>query len=275
MSLFSHARSTGAPGIADPVIDRSATRWPESTPFTRPREATADVVGPVDEHLVSLVAPSTFAAEQYRVLRHAVERERRTAGRVVVAVSSPAAGDGKTTTAINLAGALAQSPEARVLLIEADLRRPTLQERLGLGAERVPGLVDAILSPTLALEDVSRRMPAYNLSVVLAGQTPASPYEVLESPRFGELLDEARRRYDHVVLDTPPLVSFPDGRAIGQWVDGFVLVVAAHRTPRALVEEALDLMDPAKAMGLVFTRDDRFRAMARSYYAPAGRAPRS
>jgi capsular exopolysaccharide synthesis family protein len=207
----------------------------------------------VDEHLVSLVTPAAFEAEQYRSLRHTIELLHRTATLKVIAVSSPSTGDGKTITAINLAGSLAQSSEARVLLIDADLRRPALGHLLGLGQAR-EGLVGAILDPRLDLDQVVEPRPPFNLSVLCAGQTPPSPYEVLKSPRLGVLLDAARRDYDFVVIDTPPLTPIQDCRVIGRWVDGFLLVIAAHRTPRKLVEEALTTLDPAKMLGIVFNQ---------------------
>src|SRR2546423_15373101 len=110
-------------------------------PKRGPEERAFSGVGRVDEHLVSLVSPATFPAEQYRVLRHFVEEMRRERGLQVIAVTSPTPGDGKTTTAINLAGALAQAPDLRVLLVEADLRRtsPRGAERLGLGGAPRPG----------------------------------------------------------------------------------------------------------------------------------------
>ena len=86
----------------------------------------------VDEHLVSLLDPTCFESEQYRALRQLMEHLRKAAELGVVAISSPGDGDGKTTTAINLAGALAQAPDARVLLIDADLRRSAVLGRLGL-----------------------------------------------------------------------------------------------------------------------------------------------
>src|SRR5262249_43275663 len=151
---------------------------------------------------------------------------------------------------------LSQAPDARVLLVEVDLRRPVMAERFGLGRAPFRGLVDLVLRPSLALAEVVRRPLPYNLSVLVAGQPPAVPYEVLEYPRFGEILGEARRQYDCVILDTPPIVQVPDCRVIGKWVDGFLVVVAAHRTPRRLLEEALTLMDPSKVIGLVFGNDD-------------------
>ncbi len=238
------------------------------------RAAPPVTPGELDEHLVSLTMPVSFAAEQYRALRHTVEQARLAVGHTAFGIGSPESGDGKTTTAINLAGALAQARDARVLLIEADLRSPQVAERLGLGSAPRPGLVDAIQATDLALDDVVVRLPAYNLSVVLAGRRPVAPYEVLKSPRLGHLLDEGRRDYDYVLLDTPPLVAFPDCRIIGSYVDGWLVVVAAHRTGRDLLGEALDLLEPSKTMGFVFTHDERFRANGRYYggYYGAGDA---
>lgn len=219
----------------------------------------------IDSHLVSLVAPGSAEAEQYRRLRVIVERIHEAGGSTAIAVSSPAAGDGKSTTAINLAGALAQDSGARVVLIEADLHQPSsiLRDHLALRGEDNPGLVDAVLDPDLSLEVVVRRLSAFNLSVLLAGSYAAAPYEVLKAARFGEILAEARRRYDYVILDVPPFVPVADCRLIEPWLDGFLMVVAAHRTPRRALEEAFNLMKPEKSLGLIFNGDD---ASARYYY---------
>jgi capsular exopolysaccharide synthesis family protein len=229
----------------------------------------------VDDHLVSLVAPSSLEAEQYRALRHVVEQKHRTESMTIIAVSSPAGGDGKTTTAINLAGALAQSPDARVLLVEADLRRPSIGPLLGLGDPNALGLVHAILDPRLTLAHIAQPLTMFNLSVVVAGQTPPSPYEVLKSPRLAALLDEARRDYDFVILDTPPLVPVQDYRVIARLVDGMVLVVAAHRTPRPMLEAAFEILDPARMIGLVFNGYEHLMAGRNMGYHGGYYAPRS
>lgn len=211
----------------------------------------------VDQRLVSLLNPNSFEAEQYRTLRHIVEQLHKNTDLCMVAISSPAVGDGKTTTAINLAGSLAQGPKDRVLLVEADLRRPSIIDYLGLGYLSGKGLVDAILEPSVSLDDVVAMCPPYHMAVLPAGRIPASSYELLKSPRLEELLKELRRRYDYVVLDAPPVIPLPDCRLIGKSVDGFLLVVAAHKTPRKLLEEALNVLDPTKVLGLVFNSDDR------------------
>jgi len=226
----------------------------------------ADSRGGVDDHLVSLIAPAAFEAEQYRALRHMVEQLHKARDLRIVAVTSPGVGDGKTTTAINLAGALAQAPDARVLLVDVDLRRPSVAGLLALGRSDDPGLVDTILDPTLTLERVARPLSPFNLSVIQAGQVPPSPYEVLKSPRLGALLEEARLRYDYVVLDAPPLCPVQDCRVIAHWVDGFLLVVAAHHTPRRLVDEALSVVERGKMLGLVFNGDTQPPSSFYGYY---------
>jgi capsular exopolysaccharide synthesis family protein len=251
---------------------RSDQPMPAASPAFAPRaiHEPPEIPQGVDEHLVSLLTPAAFEAEQYRSLRHTVEQMHKSVGLRVIAVTSAVVGDGKTTTAINLAGALAQAPEARVLLVDADLRRPALGHLLGLGGASGPGLVNAIVDPALELTQITQARPPFNLSVICAGQSPASPYELLQSVRLGALLDEARGRFDYVIVDCPPLVSVQDCRVIARWVDGFLLVVRAHRTPRRLVEEAFNVVDPAKMIGLVFIGDDH---LASGYYATYGYSP--
>jgi capsular exopolysaccharide synthesis family protein len=240
---------------------------PSADPASQPQAVTArrratgprrdaTITGEVENHLVSLVAPSGLEAEQYRALRHVVEQRHKNQDLSVIAISSPGVGDGKTTTSINLAGALAQGADNSVLLIEADLRRPSIGSLLGFNGSRTVGLVDAILDPSLTLASIVQPRPPFNLSVVLAGQVPASPYEVLKSPRLGALLEEARAQYDFIVMDTPPLALVQDCRVVARWVDGIVVVVAAHQTPRSLLETALDVVDPSKLVGIVFNGFD-------------------
>src|SRR5438046_4348616 len=121
-----------------------------------------------DPLLVTLKAPTSFAAEQYQGLRMTVERLKRQKEELrLIAVTSPGAGDGKTLTAINLAGALAHGSDARVLLIDADLRRPAVDKRLAIAAGDGRGLVDAIADERLQLKDVTQQIDRFNLSVVI------------------------------------------------------------------------------------------------------------
>jgi capsular exopolysaccharide synthesis family protein len=204
-----------------------------------------------------LIAPETFEAEQYRALSYMVEQLHADAGLSVIAVSSPAVGDGKTTTAINLASALTQLPGARVLLVDLDIRRPCVSANLGMDGESGRGLVDFVQNPNLPLEEVLRSYPPSKLAILFTGRIPPTPYDILRSSRLEELIEEARQSYDYIILDTPPLVPFPDCRLIERFADGVLVVVGAHKTPRKLVTEAIGTVDPEKIIGVVFNNDDQ------------------
>ena len=247
-----------APSVfVPPVVRAPVVRPPSSTvrPPTPGSERPKLTPEGIDAHLVSLLDPISAGAEQYRTLRYIVEQAHRVEQVSILAVSAPSAGDGKTTTAINLAGSLAQASDARVVLIDADLRRPSLHRYLGIGEAR-RGLTDAILDPTLTLVDVVRPCPPFNLSVLLAGAPTPSPYELLKSPRLGQLFEEARLQYDYVVVDTPPLQPLPDCRIIGRHVHGFLLVVRAHKTRAKTFDEAARVLDSSKVVGVVFNDSD-------------------
>jgi capsular exopolysaccharide synthesis family protein len=229
----------------------------------------------VEEHLISLLRPSSFEAEQYRTLSHFVERLHETVALTVIGLASPTAGDGKTVTAINLAGALAQDARSRVLLLEADLRRPILARYLGL-TDPERGLTHMIANPRLTLADAVTSLPGVNFDVLTAGHQSTAPYEVLRSPRVDEIFREARRTYDYVLVDTPPLVVVPEAPVIEKLVDGLLVIVRAHHTPRNLLGEGLRLIDPAKVLGLVFNGDDRLSPGLDRYYRYAVReSPRN
>jgi capsular exopolysaccharide synthesis family protein len=204
--------------------------------------------------LVSLLTPDIPQAEHYRRLRYSVERLKKKGEALVVGLTSPVSGDGKTMTSINLAGALAQNSASRVLLIELDLRQPlnTLKNYLGSKKLGGPGVVDLIMDPGLAWEKATYYLQDFNLYVLPAGSPTRSPYELLTSERMGALLREARQRYDYIIIDTAPVVLLPDSQLVADWVDGFLVVLAADITSKKLLEEALALMEPSKVLGLVF-----------------------
>jgi capsular exopolysaccharide synthesis family protein len=220
-----------------------------------PAPSADDESGQLDDHLVSLLEPTSFAAEQYRAVRLAIETLRHERGTRVVAVSSPGRGEGKTITAVNLAGALAQSPDARVVLLEVDLRHPAVARYLGLGARR--GLSSYLLDPAMPDEAILVHPAGVAFAVVPAGVASSMPYELLKSPRMVGLLATLRARFDYVVVDTPPVLPFPDVGILRDAVDGFVVVVRANRTPRELLHDAIDLIGRQRTLGLIFNDDDR------------------
>jgi capsular exopolysaccharide synthesis family protein len=206
--------------------------------------------------LVSLTNPSSFAAEQYQNLRLKIERLRQTRDLRVIAVTSPGASDGKTVTSINLAGALARGAAARVLLIDADLRRPEIANQLHLGEDGA-GFADLVGAEGMSVSDAVRPLDGHNVDVIPAGTIAGPIHEVFRSPRLPQLLSDVRGRYDYVILDTPPLMPVVDSALLSRVVDGVLIVVSADKTPRKLLEEALNELDPAKVLGIVFNNDSR------------------
>jgi capsular exopolysaccharide synthesis family protein len=258
-----------ADALAAPILDAAPAAV--RAPIARRSSEQTIPVGTVEEHLVSLLAPDSLEAEQYRSLRTLLEVERREKGPLVIAISSPGVGDGKTTTAINLAGVFGEAEESRVLLLDADLRNPSIARKLGL-KQSSGGLAEALLNRSASLDGLVTRRPPYPLDLVLAWESTATPYELLKSRAFSDLLNEARRSYDLVIVDAPPIVSLPDCRLLGNMVDGFIIVVAANRTPRKLLEEALNALNPEMVLGLVFNNDQEASRYASyyGYYAARG-----
>jgi capsular exopolysaccharide synthesis family protein len=211
---------------------------------------------PFDKHLVSLTAPSSFAAEQYQALRLKIERIRQTRELRVIAITSPGAADGKTVTSINLAGALARGSHARVLLIDADLRRPAIAQQLHVDGVRA-GVAELVANEDLRIGDAIHSVEPFNVDVIAAGEPTGPVHELFRSPQLARLLSESRERYDYVIIDTPPLVPVVDSALLARLVDGVLLVVAANRTPRKLLEEALNQLDASKVLGIVFNSDRR------------------
>jgi Mrp family chromosome partitioning ATPase len=131
---------------------------------------------------------------------------------------------------------------------------------------RLPGVIETILDQQADLERAVRRLDRYNLWILPAGAPQQAPYELLTSPRLEALLRDARRRFDIVLVDTPPCVPLPDCRILERWIDGVLVVVAAHKTPRKMLGEALTLLDPKKVLGVVFNADDRPMSGYYGYY---------
>jgi protein-tyrosine kinase len=231
--------------------------------------AVFHATGELDDHLVSVLQPTSPAAEQYRAVRLYLETLRRERGFGVVAISSARRGDGKTLTSLNLAGTLAQAADTRVALVEVDMRRPAVARYLGLSNAR--GLSTHLLGDGPGVDSLLERPTGIGFTVVLAGPPIAMPYELLQSPRLRELFATLRERFDHVIVDTPPALPFPDVGILRGLVDGFLVVVRAHRTPRETVQEALTTVGPDQALGVIFNDDERLMATA-GYGATNGRS---
>jgi capsular exopolysaccharide synthesis family protein len=204
--------------------------------------------GRISPVLIAALAPHALAAEQYRTLRTRLGTVDHGHPRRVLLVTSPAKGDGKSVTAANLALTMAQEFNRRIVLVDADLRRPSVHRLFGLPSQ--PGLAD-VLKGDAVLDEALVYLPEYQLAVLPAGSRVDSQTELLGSQAMRRTIDALRSRFDRVVLDTPPALPLADVAVVAPMTDGLVLVVRAGETPKPLIERALAACDESRLLGLV------------------------
>jgi capsular exopolysaccharide synthesis family protein len=198
--------------------------------------------------LVAGLAPRSAAAEQYRQLRTRLSHSEGANSLRTILVTSPQKAEGKSITAANLALTMAQELHRRVVILEADLRKPSMQQLLGLPPG--PGLTE-YLSGAVELRDVMLFLPDHNLTVIHAGSTAGNPAELLGSTAMRRLLDALRTRFDRVIIDTPPVLPLADVAVLAPMVDGALMVVRAGVTPKPAIENALRAFDSSRLLGIV------------------------
>jgi capsular exopolysaccharide synthesis family protein len=180
------------------------------------------------------VAVPSIGGEAYRILRTNLLFSSDTQGLRTLVITSALPQEGKTVIAANLAIAVAREG-MRVLLIDADLRRPSLHRLFGVA--RSPGLAQA-LADSASLEAVTRETSISGLTLLPCGSLPGNPTELVRGVRMRELLDRIGTSYDLVIIDTPPVLPVADASIIAAVSDGVLMVVRAGKTSRALTQEA-------------------------------------
>jgi len=195
--------------------------------------------------------PRSPRAESFRTLRTNLQFLDVGQGGRSFVVTSSVQSEGKSTTTANLAIALADSG-VRVLLIDADLRRPKVAKYMGL--EGSAGLTDVLIG-RVALVDVIQEWGRGRLSVLPAGTVPPNPSELLGSAAMGRLIADLRAKYDVVLFDTPPLLPVTDAAILSRFVGGVILVVAAGRANKHHVHGAISALEKvgSKVSGIVLT----------------------
>jgi capsular exopolysaccharide synthesis family protein len=212
---------------------------------------------PLSGALVMLADPHSPAAEAYRSLAANLQFAYADRQLQTIGVTSAAAGEGKSTTVANLAIALAQTGR-RVIVVDADLRRPGQHTLFGL--DREEGLANVLLGDST--QPLLRDTPAAGVRLLTSGPMPANPLEVLGSRRFDQVLALTRAQADFVLVDTPPAGALADAAVLAPRLEGMLLVVSSGRTKRDMARRAREQLDRVNAnlLGVVLTDvrgDDR------------------
>lgn len=204
-----------------------------------------------EETMVVINAPLSPMAEEYRKLKEAlVKMTKRDRFDNLIAVTSAIAGEGKSMTAVNLAASLAGEYDHTVLLVDADLRRPTVHKYLGLGSGK--GLSDC-MREGLDVGELLVKTGIGKLSVLPAGTPTPNPVELFSSDAMRSLFREMKSRYGdrYIIVDTPPVLPFAETRSVASIVDGVILVVKEGMPSLDQIDEAIEALDQ-KVLGIVY-----------------------
>lgn len=212
--------------------------------------------------LITIQDPRSPVSEAYRTLRtnlsfYSLDRPLRS-----LVVTSPAAGEGKSTVAANLAVTMAQSGR-RTILVDCDLRRPTLHELFDLPAE--PGFTNLVLEQVS--EPPLQPTGVENLWLLAGGPKPPNPADLLGAERVDHIIALLSSKADIVLFDAPPVVAVTDAAILGAKVDGILLVIQAGKTRRDHSERAKELLDKAKVriVGVTLTNAPKDSAIGEYY----------
>lgn len=204
---------------------------------------------PANKKVYLLSEKLTFSAQEaYRSLRTNVTFVLPGEGCKCIGITSPTPGDGKSTTAANLAISLGQIGK-RVILVDCDMRLPTVAAKFRVPA--TPGLSDFLVGHA-RIEDVIRPSEKYNIHLLPAGNIPPEPTALLESRQLERLFAAFRENYDYILVDLPPVVTVPDAVILAKLLDGYLLTVCEKQTEHRAVKEMLRRLKVAGANTLGF-----------------------
>lgn len=251
------------------AVERGA---PRSVPPTSEslREASRIKQVPADEarialdsRIVLLTDPHSPGADRYRFLRMRLRELKESVDIQKLLITSALPQDGKSTTVLNLATTLAEQGKYSVLVLEADLYRPTLSEKLGIPVR--PGLAECLeqgLDPMLTL----RRIEPLGWYLLQGGTAHGNPTELLQSESLATVIEELRPYFDWILFDTPPVSPLSDAISLQRHVDASMLVVRADRTPQEAVKQAVTLLGPKHVLGIIFNAAQGLNYGYSAYY---------
>jgi len=239
-------------GLADGGPDRSAGK--DFAHATNERTTGTVTYGPRNERINLVLNNPGTTAEAFRLLRSKIlfPRDGKSRPRTIM-IASSAPGEGKSFISVNLAVTIAKGLDQYALLVDCDLRQPSLADLLGMVPGDNRGLAD-YLTEDLDLADLIRRTPVEKLSLLPGGTPPRNPAELLTSVRMSRLVNELSGRYSDrfIIFDTPPFQVASESLVLANKVDGVVVVVGYGKSDRVKVREMIDTIGPDKVLGVVF-----------------------
>ena len=207
----------------------------------------------VEPRLVAITHPHSTYCEEYRSLRTQVLHKSQRQKLQSIVVASINASEGKSVTALNLSWLLAQTDGVKALIIDSDLRMPSLTDYLGIETDK--GLSDVLSGRTTLRESIIRLDPA-GLHLLPGGEARSDVAELISGPKFKEILREAKEIFDYVIIDAPPLGIFTDANVLINHADGALLVIRANRTRYATVDRILESLPRDRMLGVVLNQSD-------------------
>src|SRR5580698_977643 len=203
---------------------------------------------PQDSKLICLTAPESFGAEKFRFLGVRLRQLQHSRPLKKLLITSTIPEEGKSTVSANLATILARRQQPKILLLEGDLRRPSLSKQFGLGS--LPGLSEWLKGEPRAIQDIYR-LEGLNLWFLPAGRPPENPLELMQSGRLSALLNQLSAWFDWIVIDSPPILPLADTSVWARLADGILLVTREGTTKRRSLQSGLQALEKSKLLGAV------------------------
>jgi capsular exopolysaccharide synthesis family protein len=281
--IFDFLKKTEADRKKNLAVDELSFRLPEDTPapvVERLKESVVQDPIPYEAEICngrnfdlteaslqikSVLDPLTLVGEQFRLLRSKLGLMQKQRGIKTVLVTSAVPEEGKTFVASGLTGVFAQEPGKRVVLIDADMRKPKSGAAFGLnGSSNSIGL-STVLQGNIPFQNALLASSNPEFCFLASGTLPPNPSELLSSAMLEQVLKSAAEDFDWVIVDSPPVLALSDATPISSSCDAIIFVVRANSTPAKLVQEAVNRIGRDKICGVVINRQRQSHA-SKYYY---------
>ncbi|WP_419779179.1 polysaccharide biosynthesis tyrosine autokinase [Maridesulfovibrio sp.] len=243
--------------FSDPIVDTAVA---EGKAVSLPKkfysdDIVLDEMGLANSRILTKHSSASFT-DIYNLLRTQIFHRTKRDNHNVLMVTSAMPGEGKTITSINLAISIAREVDQFALLVDTDMRNPSIHKYLGIDVEK--GLTDHLLHD-IPVPDLLIKPGINKLSFLPAGEPIKGSTEILGSPKLQELITEMKERYPdrYVVFDCPDLLHAPDALVFSSYVDGIIFVVEAGKTSREYVQKALNLLEGRNIVGIVLNKTEK------------------